>query len=73
MYKAKGATFDTGFKVLKLSISCFKDWQANAKGSVEQLQAQLDLSVNNIVTGKEQQEILLIPIHLWGDQKRHLP
>ncbi len=58
MYKAKGATFDTGFKVLKLSISCFKDWQANAKGSVEQLQAQLDLSVNNIVTGKEQQEIL---------------
>ncbi|MCU6375736.1 site-specific DNA-methyltransferase [Morganella morganii] len=58
IYKAKGANFDTGFKVLKLTTSCFKDWQANADSSIEQIQAQLELSVNNIVAGKGQHEIL---------------
>ncbi|HGY2267719.1 site-specific DNA-methyltransferase [Morganella morganii] len=58
IYKAKGANFDTGFKVLKLTTSCFKDWQANANSSIEQIQAQLELSVNNIVAGKGQHEIL---------------
>lgn len=58
IYKAKGANFDTGFKVLKLTTSCFKDWQANADSSIEQIRAQLELSVNNIVAGKGQHEIL---------------
>ncbi|HAT3810042.1 TPA: site-specific DNA-methyltransferase [Morganella morganii] len=58
IYKAKGANFDTGFKVLKLTTSCFKDWQANADSSIEQIQEQLELSVNNIVAGKGQHEIL---------------
>ncbi|MCM2529142.1 site-specific DNA-methyltransferase [Shewanella algae] len=49
---------NVGVRVFKLSHSCFKEWQADATISLEQMQAQLELSVNHIIEGKSQEDIL---------------
>lgn len=49
---------DTGFKVLKLTTSCFKEWSSNASQSIDQIQGSLELSVNNLVDGKNAEDIL---------------
>ncbi len=54
----KAKQVDLGFRVFSLDKSSFKEWQAKANGALKEIQTQLDLSVNNIVDGKSQEDIL---------------
>lgn len=49
---------DNGFRAFSLDKTCFKEWGAKGEQTIEQVQAQLDLSIINIVSGKTQDDIL---------------
>jgi adenine-specific DNA-methyltransferase len=47
-----------GFRVFKLQSSCFTLWNALASKNEQEVANQLELSINHIVTGRSEEEIL---------------
>jgi len=56
--KSSTESQDGGFKVFKLQSSCFAVWNVPATRSERELTTQLEMSIDHIVAGRSEEEIL---------------